>query len=97
MERRVVADQLTLDGTKLRIAESTDKSDSLQQVFPGSYWEERFNRAALKNKYELTAPSVAMEVQAKVKSLSETLASFRWPESGILLLVADGSWSMILF
>ncbi|NDV24393.1 hypothetical protein [Desulfovibrio sp. JC022] len=81
MEKRVVA-ELTLDGTKLRIAESTDKSDSLQRVFPGSYWEERFSRAALKNKYELTAPSVAMEVQSRVKSLSETLAAFRWPDQG---------------
>lgn len=77
--------ELTLDGTKLRIAESTEQSDSLQRVFPGSYWEERFNRAALKNKYELTAPSVAMEVQSKVKSLSETLASFRWPDQGFPL------------
>ena len=74
--------ELTLDGTNLRIAESTEKSDSTQRIFPGSYWEERFSRAALKNKYELTAPSVAMEVQSKVKSLSETLASFRWPDQG---------------
>ncbi len=73
---------LTLDGTNLRIAESTEKSDSLQRVFPGSYWADRFSRAALKNKYELTAPSVAMEVQSKVKSLSDTLASFRWPDQG---------------
>ncbi|WP_320173473.1 hypothetical protein [Maridesulfovibrio sp.] len=81
MEKRVVA-ELTLDGTKLITAESTEKSDSLQQVFPESYWEDRFSRAALKNKYELTAPSVAMEVQSKVKSLSETLAAFRWPDQG---------------
>lgn len=74
--------EITLDGTKLKLTESTEKSDSLQRVFPGSYWEERFSRAALKNKYELTAPSVAMEVQSKVKSLSETLASFRWPDQG---------------
>ncbi|NDV25894.1 hypothetical protein [Desulfovibrio sp. JC010] len=81
MEKRVVA-ELTLDGSKLRIAESTQKSDSLKQVFPGSYWEDRFSRAALKNKYELTAPSAAMEVQSRVKSLSETLSSFRWPGQG---------------
>ncbi|WP_320007090.1 hypothetical protein [Maridesulfovibrio sp.] len=74
--------ELTLDGTNLRIAESTEKPDSAQRIFPGSYWEERFSRAALKNKYELTAPSIAMEVQSKVKSLSETLASFRWPAQG---------------
>ncbi|WP_319777337.1 hypothetical protein [Maridesulfovibrio sp.] len=81
MENQVVA-ELTLDGTNLKVAESTEKPDSLQRVFPGSYWEERFSRAALKNKYELTAPSAAMEVQSKVKSLSETLASFRWPDQG---------------
>ncbi|WP_319762856.1 hypothetical protein [Maridesulfovibrio sp.] len=84
MEMRVVA-ELTLDGTNLRIAESENKSDSLLRVFPDSYWDERFSRALLKNKYELTAPSVAMEVQSKVKSLSETLASFRWPDQGFTL------------
>ncbi|WP_245549571.1 hypothetical protein [Maridesulfovibrio hydrothermalis] len=73
---------LTLDGTNLTKAGATEKSDSLKQVFPESYWADRFNRAGLKNRYELTGPSEAMEVQSKVKTLQETLSSFRWPADG---------------
>ncbi|WP_432738376.1 hypothetical protein [Maridesulfovibrio sp. FT414] len=77
-----VAD-LTLDGSNLILkADSTQKSDPLKQVFPDSYWADRFSRAALKNRYELTAPSLAMDVQSKVRSLSDALGAFRWPSDG---------------
>lgn len=73
---------LTLDGSNLIKTDTTNKSEPLKNVFSDSYWKDRFDRAALKNSYELTAPSVAMEVQSKVRTLSETLASFRWPSDG---------------
>lgn len=74
--------ELTLDGTKLTRADTAEKSDSLTKVFPDSYWADRFNRASLKNSYELNGPSVAMEVQSRVKSLNERLSAFRWPDDG---------------
>lgn len=61
---------------------ATESTEPLKQVFPDSYWADRFDRAALKNRYELTGPSIAMDVQARVRTLSETLASFRWPSDG---------------
>lgn len=73
---------LTLDGSNLIKTDTTNKSEPLKNVFSDSYWKDRFDRAALKNNYELTAPSIAMEVQSKVRTLSETLASFRWPSDG---------------
>jgi len=76
-----VAD-LTLDGSNLIKTDTTEKSEPLKNVFSDSYWKDRFDRAALKNRYELTAPSIAMDVQTKVRTLSETLASFRWPGDG---------------
>ncbi len=73
---------LTLDGSNLIKTDTTEKSEPLKNVFSDSYWKDRFDRAALKNRYELTAPSIAMDVQTKVRTLSETLASFRWPGDG---------------
>ncbi|WP_245577015.1 hypothetical protein [Maridesulfovibrio zosterae] len=73
---------LILDGTNLIKTDTANKPDSLKTVFPNSYWKDRFDRAALKNRYELTAPSTAIEVQSKIKTLSETLSAFRWPTDG---------------
>ncbi len=73
---------LTLDGSNLIKTDTTEKSEPLKNVFSDSYWKDRFDRAALKNRYELTAPSIAIDVQTKVRTLSETLASFRWPGDG---------------
>lgn len=62
--------------------ETTTQSEPLKQVFPESYWEERFSRAQLKNRYERAAPSIAMDVQARVRSLSDALSAFKWPDDG---------------
>ncbi len=63
-------------------AETTKPSDPLKQVFPESYWEDRFARAQLTHRYEQSGSSIAMDVQSKVRSLSERLSSFRWPSDG---------------
>ncbi|SDK38726.1 hypothetical protein SAMN05660337_0289 [Maridesulfovibrio ferrireducens] len=73
---------LNLDGTNLVLTGQTETVESPQRTLISSYWDDRFSRAALKNKYESTGSSTVMEVQSRIKSLSESLGKFRWSDDG---------------
>ncbi len=73
--------QIKLDGTNLVKTGGNERPDPIKRVFTGTLWEDRFDRSNLRNYYENVAPSAAMEVQRRLRSLNEALASFRWPNS----------------
>ena len=73
---------LNLYQTNLILTGTTETVESPQETVISSFWGDKFSRAALKNKYELTGTSTVMDVQSHILSLSEALGKFRWSKDG---------------
>ncbi|WP_291325084.1 hypothetical protein [Desulfovibrio sp. UCD-KL4C] len=73
---------LNLDIMNLILTGATETVESPQKTVVSSFWGDKFSRAALKNKYELTGTSTVMDVQSNILNLSEALGKFRWSKDG---------------
>ncbi|MBN2139661.1 MAG: hypothetical protein JW718_01530 [Desulfovibrionaceae bacterium] len=52
-------------------------------VWTGSAWSERFKDADRAARYARLAPSLALELENRVRALDARLAGFRWPDTGL--------------
>ncbi|SMF27611.1 hypothetical protein [Desulfovibrio gilichinskyi] len=73
---------LNLYEINLILTGTNETVESPQRTVINSFWGDRFSRAALKNKYELTGTSTVMDVQSRILSLSDALGKFRWSKDG---------------
>lgn len=86
--------QIKLDGTNLIQTVQSSSSNSVKNVFTSGQGEDRFRRSFLRTYYDNNSTSAALGVQNSLQTLKDSIASFRWPDSGFSLnrerlLVAD--------